>query len=407
MAVSLSLYDTLLCIFNVDTVLGGWFRGARADYDDWGDVVHDRRWSYDGQLPYFKMTEKWYKDENSEQHGQDGKMQIESPISMNRIYPLANITEQSWQESGVHKLPGNDMNAGTNLGLGELNENRSKGARQIAPLSYSLDDVTVLTDTLVGSILIDDKNRATGIRLVDGTKIHSSKVIVAAGAYRTPQLLMLSGLGPKETLVQHGIETKMDISQVGKNFNDHIMMHLNWKLKNPSNGYALGSTNPLFAEPQFATGTPLSYVACTDVPRDGLEAAIAKDEGRAVPNHYLLRKDWAMMENLVMYLAVPPLGIDGTHISNALMGMKPTSRGTVTIASNDPAEAPLIDPNYFSTEVDKYVWRHSLRRIAAFMTGDSALGRLVEGETPRPGFGPLSTEASDEYLDSRVRTQGM
>ncbi len=148
-------------------------------------------------------------------------------------------------------------------------------------------------------------------------------------------------------------------------------------------------------------------MACTGVPRGYPEAAIIKDEERAVPNHYLLRKDWALMDNLVMCLVVPLFGINGTHISNTLMGMKPTSRGTVTIASKDPIEAPLIDPNYFSTEVDKYVWRHLLRRITAFMIGDTALGRLVEGETPLPGFEPVSTEASDEYLDNRIRAQGM
>lgn len=66
------------------------------------------------------------------------------------------------------------------------------------------------------------------------------------------------------------------------------------------------------------------------------------------------------------------------------MAMKPTSRGTVTIASKDTADPPLLDPNYYATEVDKYVWRHSLRKVAALMTGDTTvLGRdVVEAETP-------------------------
>ncbi|KAI1097857.1 GMC oxidoreductase [Jackrogersella minutella] len=387
----------------------GWFRGAKADFDSWAEIVNDRRWSYDGQLPYFKMTEKWFNGENSEFHGQNGKLQIESPISTNRIYPLAAMTEQAWNESGVSKLPGNDMNAGINRGFGELNENRSQGARQIAPMVYSLDGVTVLTDTLVESILVNSHNTAVGARLADGTEIHSNEVIVSAGAYRTPQLLMLSGLGPRSLLQEHGIETKVDIPQVGKNYNDHIMMHLNWKLKDPSKGYALGSPNPVFAQPQFAMGTPLSSVASTDVPRDGLEAAIAKDEGSVAPDHYLLKRSWAMMENLVMYLGVPPLKVDGTHISCALMGLKPTSRGSVTIASKNPADAPLLDPNYYATEVDKYVWRHSLRKITALMTGDTVLGReVVAGETPFPGFEkPLAVDSSDDYLDSRIMAQGM
>ncbi|KAI0413448.1 GMC oxidoreductase [Xylaria grammica] len=385
----------------------GWFRGSKDDFDSWAEVVQDERWGYQGQLDYFKKTERWFNDENSAFHGRDGALQIESPISTGRIYPLSTITEQAWTEAGVSKLPGNDMNAGVNLGFGELNENGFQGARQIAPLVYPLDGITLKTGTLVRSVKLVG-SRAVGVYLDDDTEISSKEVILTAGAYRTPQLLLLSGIGPQETLRKHGIEVKVESPEVGSNYNDHVMMHLNWKLKDPSQGYALGSSNPLLTEPQFATGTPLSHVACTAIPRDQLEAAIAKDDGHVDPNHYLLKRNWAVMENLVMYLAVPPLTIDGTHISNALMGMKPTSRGTVTIASKDPKDPPVLDPNYFATEVDKVVWRHSLRKITALMTGDTALGRdVVSGETPFPGFEPLSVDASDEYLDKRVRAQAL
>ncbi|KAI0405457.1 GMC oxidoreductase [Xylaria palmicola] len=383
----------------------GWFRGSKSDYDSWAEAVQDQRWSYQGQLEYFKKTERWYDNENAEFHGQDGKMQIESPVSTGRIYPLSAVTEQSWAEVGVHKLPGNDMNAGINLGYGELNENRLQGARQIAPQVYPLDGVTVKTEAHVRGIKLDG-TRAVGVYLADGTEILGKEVIVSAGAYRSPQILMLSGIGPRETLEKHGIDVKVESPEVGRNYNDHVMMHLNWKLKDPSQGWALGSSNPLLAQPQFAMGTPLSHVAGTDIPRDLLEAAIAKDEGRVDPNHDLLKREWALMENLVMSLAVPPLTIDGTHISNALMAMKPTSRGTVTIASKDPKDAPLLDPNFYATEVDKTVWRHSLRKITEVMTGNTALGReVVAGETPFPGHEPLSVDASDEYLDKRVKAQ--
>ncbi|KAI1393935.1 GMC oxidoreductase [Hypoxylon trugodes] len=386
----------------------GWLRGARADYDSWGEIVGDQRWTYDGQLPYLKMTEKWYKTENSEFHGQDGKLNIESPISTGRIFPLSDIGEQAYTEIGVKRLPGNEINAGENIGIGELNENRSKGARQIAPLVYPLDGVTVLPNTLVESVIID-AGTAVGARLADGTEIRSSGVIVSAGAYRTPQVLMLSGIGPKEVLEEHGIQVKVDNPQVGKNFNDHVMMQVNWKLKDPSKGYAIGSANALFAEPQFRAGAPISQIACTGVPRGGLEAAIIKDESEIDQDHYLLKRSWAVMESMLLYLSFPPIPVDGTHISTALMAMKPTSRGTVTIASKNPADAPILDPNYYATEVDKYVWRHSMRSIATLLTGDTVLGRdIVENETPPPGFDePLTPNSSDEYIDSRIKAQGI
>ncbi|XDG08211.1 hypothetical protein ABKA04_007826 [Annulohypoxylon sp. FPYF3050] len=388
----------------------GWFRGTRADYDSWADIVGDRRWSYDGQLPYFKKTEKWYGDDNFNEHGHDGALHIESPPSTGRIYPLAEIARQSWSDIGAKQLPCCDMNAGENIGLGDLNENRHKGARQIAPLAYPLDGVTVKTGTFVESILIDtsSETKATGVRLTDGTELQSKQVILSAGAYRTPQVLMLSGVGPKDTLQKHGIETKVDNPEVGKNFNDHIMIHFNWKLKDPSKGYAIGSANPLFLKPEFGTGTPISYVVNREVPKDGLIAAITKDEGKPpTADHYLLKNQWGMMESILVYLAMPPLPIDGAHISNTMMAAKPTSRGTVTIGSKNPTDPPVLDPNYFATEVDKYVWRHSIRETVSLMTGDTLFGReVIAGETPPPGVEPASVDSSDEYLDGRVKAGG-
>ncbi|KAK8113061.1 hypothetical protein PG984_013587 [Apiospora sp. TS-2023a] len=377
----------------------GWFRGSRADFDSWADLVQDQRWSYEGQLDYFKKTEKWYNDENANQHGHDGKFQIESPVSTNREYPLADLTAQAWREIGVEPLPGNDMNFGTNLGYGQLNENRREGARQIAPLAYSLEGVTVMTDSMVASILLSEgenggEPKATGVRLTNETEIHGKQVIVSAGAYRTPQVLMHSGLGPKAVLEDHGIRTVLDAPGVGQNFSDHVMVRMNWKLKDPSQGYAIDFQNPLLAK-----GTPINHVASTAVPREDLEAALAKDDtgGRGVadPDHPLLKRDFAMMETMVIFL----------------MAMKPTSRGTVTISSRDPEDPPVLDPKYYATEVDRYVWRHGLRRVAALMTGDTTvLGReIVEAEAlpPDAGIEPLTTDTSDEDLDKRVRAQGI
>ncbi|RYP69740.1 hypothetical protein DL771_005942 [Monosporascus sp. 5C6A] len=386
-----------------------WFRGAKADWDDWAHAVGDEQWNYDNLLPYFRMTEEWFHSRNPEQHGVDGKLRIESTSSSGRRYPLEEVIEESLGAIGVSPLPDYDYNVENNIGLGELHENRRNGARQLASLAYSLKGVTVLTDTLVESVLLDktDALRATGVRLANGTELFSKEVIVSAGAYRTPQLLMLSGIGPADVLERHDIEVKLDAPEVGKNFSDHLSFLVNWKLRDPSKGYAIGSANPLFLEPQFGLGMPVTSVALTPVPREGLEAAIAADEGPVKSDHYLLKSTHAMMESFFLYVPSAPLVPDGTHVSTFMMALKPTSRGTVSIKSKNPADPPLLDPNYLGTEVDRYVWRTALRSMVTLMAGPTALGRdIIAGETPPNGLPPITLDSSDEYLESRLRTGG-
>ncbi|KAI1841285.1 hypothetical protein JX266_012521 [Neoarthrinium moseri] len=398
----------------------GWTRGPRLDYDLWAQTVGDDRWSYDGQLPYFRSTEDWCDDnQNPDQHGHEGPLYVASVSSTGRQYPLRDQVEQSWHEIGVETIPELDGNAGNTLGVSELFENRRDGKRQIASVVYPLNGATVLTNTLVDSIIIekdsDGNAQATGVRLANGIEYKARQVIASAGAYRTPQLLMLSGIGPSETLLSLGIETKLDLPDVGKGLADHVMFSMFWKLKNPELGYAIGSSNPLFQEPQFGLGNANNFITSTAVPKDGLAEAIAKDEGRTPDptSHPLLKDTHAMMENFVLYLPLPAadpiLPTNGTWITTTMVGLQPTSKGSVTISSKDPKVPPVIDPNYFATEVDKYVWRESIRQMVSLVSGNqTVLGRdIIEVETPPSSFDPINSGVSDEYLDARVRTSGI
>ena len=118
------------------------------------------------------------------------------------------------------------MNSGSPLGVGELVENRQNGMRQLASTSYDLSRVKVITETLVKCVMIDDENQATGVELSDGAKIAARReVIISSGAYRTPQVLMLSGIGPSDELKKHGIAQKVHSPGVGKNFHDHFVSY--------------------------------------------------------------------------------------------------------------------------------------------------------------------------------------
>lgn len=194
--------------------------------------------------------------------------------STGRHYPLREEIAQAWNETGVEPLPKYDGNAGHPLGRAELNENRRHGLRQLASSVYPLGGIHVLTETLVKRVILStDANggvKATGIETANGTRYAAKEVIVSAGSYRTPRLLMLSGIGPEDTLSKLGITPVVASDQVGKNLHDHLEFAQYWKLKDPSAGYAVGSSNPLFSQPQFGTGVPVDWAVTTTVPKEGL-----------------------------------------------------------------------------------------------------------------------------------------
>lgn len=107
-----------------------------------------------------------------------------------------------------------------------MTENRRNGKRQLATDAYPLVDVKVMSKTLVKRVIIeqvDGRKVATGVELANGEVITAMKeIIISAGAYRTPQVLMLSGIGTSDELKKHGIEQIMDLSDVGKNLHDHL-----------------------------------------------------------------------------------------------------------------------------------------------------------------------------------------
>lgn len=210
------------------TNYGTWARGvkgARGDYDYWAKVVGDEGWGYEGLLPYFKRTETCGKKEG-EQHGYDGPIHniSISKSSPDRRYPLREEVYSAWNRVGVKDVK--DANAGSSLVIAETVENWKEGKRQLGSEAYDLSGVQVLTDMLVQRVVVEDKDgvkKVTGVELADGRSIAAKKeVVISAGAYRTPQLLMLSGIGPKEELTKVGIPVVHNAPEVGRNFLYHL-----------------------------------------------------------------------------------------------------------------------------------------------------------------------------------------
>ncbi|KAL8754257.1 MAG: hypothetical protein Q9184_005171 [Pyrenodesmia sp. 2 TL-2023] len=220
---------------------------------------------------------------------------------------------------------------------------------------------------------------------------------------------MFSGVGPKEELEKYGIRQVVESPAVGKNHFDHLALHQAWKLKHPERGLALGS--PAFNDPAYMLGYPVEWIATDAVPSHILEQALIEDAGGQPDihpkSHPNLLPSTAHLAFLIAYapLNLSPdynVPLDGSHVSSGALLYKPTSRGRISLSSADPTADPVVDPRYYSTLADKQMLRAGVRRIGQIMETAAARG-IIEGETTPQGMPSLTSSASDEDIDARIR----
>lgn len=383
---------------------GLWTRGHSSDYDSWAKHVGDERWSYANLLKYFKRTENYQgSNVSSDVHGSDGPISV---IRGTKEYPLKTEILNALKQSGLKVNP--DGNSGDPFGISEFTENWKNNQRQPSGLAYDLSKTEVFTNTTVARIDINSHTKiATGITLQNGQSIKAHReVIVSCGAIRTPQVLMLSGIGPEEHLHSLGISSIVDLP-VGRNLHDHVSGSLFWKLRNPEKGLAIGS--PFFNKSEYFTGTAVDWISTITIPNSLISAAAAIDE-TSIDELYGPGPR-AHIEFLTVYAPIAGGGtkyrlpFDGTHISTPTLLLLPTSRGRVTLTSTDATDDPIIDPGYLSTEVDRALLREGLREtIRAMETPEGQC--VVEGESPPPGFPQLTSASTDEEIDARIALMG-
>ncbi|KAF3811017.1 Pyridoxine 4-oxidase [Colletotrichum gloeosporioides] len=328
-------------------------------------------------------------DRNPEQHGYTGNVFAQTVTSTNRPFPLRKCVLQSWNEIGVPTLPGLDGNAGN-------------------PLGCSIRSMELLlADTLVEKVLVstDEAIHASGVQLANGTQILSRRVILSAGALRTPQILMLSGIGPRDELERHGIEVKVESPEVGKNFMQHSSSTTSWAIRNPEEGWIPGSGNPLFDQEQYGWDNPQDFMVSTPVDASGLAAAIEADEGAAPDpsTHRLLQQYRTLLERVFQYFSYGG-GASGTTFSFMSIFFLPTSR-VITLASTNASDFPVVDPNYFGTSVDRYVHREAQRLRYRFAGSNvTVLGReILGGQVVSEGQDAITEGITDSALNNRLR----
>ena len=310
--------------------------------------------------------------------------------------------------------PNKDHNAGDNKGMAPHIENWRDGKRQAAGKAYGLQGIDVITNAVVKRVILADgssgRKKAVAAELTSGQILKTNKeVIVCCGAIRTPQLLMLSGIGPADELKKHDIQQLVASPEVGRNLSDHGAITQFYKIRNPELG--LCAPHPAFNHPSYADGFPTDYVITESAPAAAIKEAILADEGSVDDHHPHLHPPRSHYELIPMYaptetpLTDMNIPFDGSIISIGIINCLPTSRGTVSLGSADPAADPLIDPNYWSTNVDRAIIRAALRRnMSAFETLEA--NAVVVGEVPPKGYPQLTSESTDEEIDARVRRCG-
>lgn len=218
---------------------------------------------------------------------------------------------------------------------------------------------------------------------------------------------MLSGIGPAEELAKFDIPLALNSPEVGQNFRDHGLFRLTWGLQDPAADWVMGSNNSAFDEPQYSYGTASDFIVTTTVPKEGLAKAIEEDEG-AYPDwdtQPLLKTNRTFFEHVFTNSG----STDGSQASGFAIAFQQTSVGNVTLASADVSDQPLLNPNYLSTAVDRYVFREGLRQEIAFALSNATIfGRdIIAFEIPAGTnynvSTSLSVDSTDEYLDARVR----
>jgi choline dehydrogenase-like flavoprotein len=399
-------------------VLGGssslncmvYIRGNRLDYDGWA-AMGLPGWGYEDVLPYFRRSEDNERGE-SYYHGVGGPLTVSDGRSM---HPLAGACIEAAVDAGIPVT--DDHNGPTQEGAGWLQVTQRNGRRCSAAVGYlrpalERGNVEVLTDALATRILFEN-GRAVGVEMLRndilGTVRAERELIVCAGAYHSPHLLLLSGIGPADELRAVGIEPRVDLP-VGRNLHDHPMVVLVWLTDHPSLRTAMTPENlaSFEAEGRGPLTSGFSDAAAFIRTRPELEAPDVQFHfgGAAAPREG----------------ADPPVPHDGYSI--LATPLTPTSRGQVTLRNALPHAKPRILHNYYTTEDDtrtviegtrvalEIASRPALRKLRTAdwavpeSDSDADILRFVRHNT-RTIFHPVGTCAMGAVVDAELRVLGV
>ena len=344
-----------------------WSRPTKTDMDHWAEMSGDAGWNYENSRDTFKRMENWQGKPNSEFRGTDGPVWVQPAQG---LLPLVGATLAAVAEVGLPVTE--DLNTDRELtgnGFGLMNQiikdgHRHSMARAFLYSALARDNVTLLVNTDANRIIVEN-NTAVGISCTRNGKEEEFRadreVILSAGGFNTPKLLMLSGIGDKAELEQVGVDSVLHAPEVGKNVQDHIL-HGGCLFESPEPIDHRNSAANMSGYLKTDSTLELPDVSIVQIELPYASDVIAKDYPLDNPANV-----WALCGGLVA----------------------PKSRGTVKLASDKPSDRPIVDMQFLSHPDDvKYLERAiSVAREIAHapalkdhVVKEIAPGKQLEGE---------------------------
>jgi len=326
--------------------------GQSADYDNWRQLGLPG-WSWDDVRPFFRKHVDHFT--KSEHHAAGGEWRVEE---QRLSWEILEAFREAAVQYGIPAVA--DFNTGDNEGVCYFHVNQRRGRRWSAARGFlkpvlHRQNLRLETGCLVEGLDFTGK-RVSGVRWRQDGQARSARcrgeVILAAGAIGSPQLLMLSGVGPADHLKQHGIDLLLDKSGVGQNLQDHLQLRTIYKVS------GVKTLNAMYASLIGRAGMGLDYV----LRRRGPMTMAPSQLGIFTKSDST--QDRANIQYHVQPLSLEKFG-EPLHpfpaFTASVANLRPTSRGTVTLKSADPTQAPAIRPNYLATPEDRRVAAESIR----------------------------------------------
>lgn len=348
-------------------------RGNRLDYDEWRQLGCTG-WSFEDVLPYFRKAED-NDTHGAPYHGQGGPLGVSQPRAP---LPICEAWFAACAEMGIPRNM--DMTGASQDGVGHYQLTQRNARRSSTSVAYlrpaaGRANLTVRTGAQVRQLLIE-RGRAVGVRLMDGTDLRAEReVILSAGAIGSPRLLMLSGLGPADHLRGHGIAVLHDAPGVGSDLQDHVDL---FAIAECTGNH----TYDRYARPFWSAVAGVQYL----LTRRGPVASSLFETGG-----FWYADPAARSPDLQFHLGLGS-GIEagvarmphgGVTLNSAYL--RPRSRGTVRLATADPAAPPLIDPNYWADPHDREMSVRGLKLVREMLAQTAMKPFVLAERSPGPG----------------------